>query len=80
MLGLEDVSLWSEWRTVNSKNLAATRYNAGLKKLHIVFNNGRQYEYDDVDPSTYENMLNSYSPGKFFYNAVRKFDYTYREL
>ena len=78
--GLEEVSLWTPWRQFNSTNLAAARYHPGIFKLQVVFVNGRKYEYEDVEPGTWDKLISSTSPGKFFYNAVREFGYISREM
>ena len=77
---LESVSLWSPWQQVNSNNLGAIRYNGFLKKLQVAFLNGRKYEYDEFEPTSWDSLRAAPSPGKFFYHAIRTFEYVYREI
>jgi hypothetical protein len=78
--GLEEISLWTPWERVDSSNIGAIRYNGFSKKMQVVFLNGRKYEYDDVEPDTWEKFMGAESKGKYFYYAVRQFGYAYREM
>lgn len=64
---------------VSSSNIAAVGYDASNYVLRVQFNNGRTYEYDDVMPNVYENLIQAASVGQVF-NATVKNQYTTREV
>jgi KTSC domain len=46
-------------------------YDADSRKLHIVFQSGRRYIYENVPPQTYAAMKGSFSKGEFFNTHIR---------
>ena len=46
-------------------------YDADSRKLHIVFQSGRRYIYENVPPQTYAAMKDSFSKGEFFNTYIR---------
>jgi hypothetical protein len=46
-------------------------YDAGRRKLLIVFQSGRRYTFEDVPPETYAAMQSSSSKGEFFNAHIR---------
>ena len=47
------------------------KYDAGSRKLRIVFQSGRRYTYEDVLLETFEAMRRSFSKGEFFNVHIR---------
>ena len=46
-------------------------YDADSRRLHIVFQSGRRYMYEDVPAEMYEEMKRSFSKGEFFNTRIR---------
>jgi lysyl-tRNA synthetase class 2 len=46
-------------------------YDADGRKLHIVFQSGRRYTYQNVPADTYAAMRDSFSKGEFFNAHIR---------
>ena len=61
---------------VVSSQLAAAGYDPEKKQLRIEFNNGSVYEYSQVEPDIYEQLVNAPSVGQFF-NANVKWNFPY---
>jgi len=49
-----------------SSVIASASYNDESSELTITFLNGRDYTYKDVLFNTYQDMINSLSPGRYF--------------
>ncbi len=60
-----------EMVNVDSANLSEIGYDPDTKKLHVVFNNGALYHYEDVPQETYDELVESDSIGSFFHEEVR---------
>jgi len=56
---------------VESKNLLAVGYNANNRTMRIEFRQGAFYDYMDVPPETFQQIMGSQSKGKFFHSAVK---------
>ena len=56
---------------VASSNIAEVGYESETMTLEVMFTNGGIYQYFDVPPNTYNEMLNSLSPGKYFQHNIR---------
>ena len=66
-----------ELKIVSSSNLAAVGYDDAEQLLVIKFKNGILYEYHNVSPSIYHNLLAAPSIGKYFNTVIRnKFAFT----
>lgn len=74
--GLEPFDLWSEWKTLSSTHLKLARYNGFEKLLEVIFWNDAKYQVQDVEPGTYDGLITSPSPGRYWHYAIRKFGYT----
>ena len=57
---------------IQSSNLKKTTYDVETKKLLVEFNNGLQYEYDEVPHQLYTQFRLSESQGKFFSTKISK--------
>jgi len=64
---------------INSSNLRKTTYDTVTKKLVVEFNNGSQYEYDEVPHQLYTQFRMSESQGKFFSSKIAK-TFKYKKL
>ena len=64
---------------VTSSNIAAVGYNAGDEILRVQFNNGRTYEYLNVEQDVYDNLMLATSIGKEF-SATIKNQYPTQEV
>ena len=54
-----------------SNVIRSFKYEPATRKLLIVFQTGRRYDYQDVPEETYLGMLNSSSKGEFFNAHIR---------
>jgi len=64
---------------INSSNLKKTEYDTITKKLVVEFNNGSQYEYEEVPHQLYTQFRMSESQGKFFNSKISK-SFKYKKL
>jgi len=64
---------------INSSNLKKTEYDTITKKLVVEFNNGSQYEYEEVPHQLYTQFRMSESQGKFFNSKISK-TFKYKKL
>lgn len=55
----------------NSSMLSSVSYDTETKEMTVVFLNGKQYIYEDVDKSIYDGMVKAQSAGKYF-NSIKK--------
>lgn len=60
-----------QMQPVKSSNLSYIGYDAEAKELHVTFAQGGTYIYSGVDATTYQNMLESESPGGFLHRNIR---------
>ncbi len=59
-------------KPVTSSNLASIGYDAQEKTLEIEFVYGGTYQYPDVPPRIYTELLNAPSVGAYFHQHIRK--------
>jgi hypothetical protein len=64
---------------VNSSNIKNGVYHTQLKTLLITFNNGSQYEYEDVPWEIFTKFRMSESQGKYFNLEIQK-NYKYKKI
>jgi hypothetical protein len=64
---------------IQSSNIKKTEYDTETKKLLVTFNNGTQYEYDEVPHQLYTQFRMSESQGKFFTSKISK-TYKYKKI
>lgn len=64
---------------VKSSNIKKTDYDTETKKLVVEFNNGLQYEYDEVPLTTYVAFRKSESQGSYFGKNISK-KYKFKKL
>ncbi len=57
--------------TVESDVIHAVGYDAEIKLLEIIFNDGRIYQYRGVPAEVYEGLLHADSKGHYFQENIR---------
>jgi len=68
-LTLEDIKDWKKLE--GSSSITAIQYDENKKILKIRFKGDREYQYENVDPKTVQNLLDAESYGKYFYKNIR---------
>lgn len=56
---------------VESTNIKSVGYDVDTKTLEVEFLTGAVYQYRDVPPEKYQELLEAESVGKYFYAQVR---------
>lgn len=56
---------------VDSRTMVSVGYDADSGILEIEFVNGRLYQYFDVPPARFDELLGSDSAGRYFNAAIR---------
>ena len=64
---------------IESSNISKTEYDTTSKKLIVTFNNGQQYEYEEVPHQSYTKFRMAESQGKFFVSDISK-TFKYKKL
>ena len=59
------------YQSVSSSNIAAIGYDKNSSTLGIQFNNGGEYEYDNVPKSVFDAFLVASSHGRFFHANIK---------
>ena len=59
------------FQPLRSTAIASAGYDPETRTLEIEFVNGRSYTHEDVDPQTYEALLRSASPGRFYSDNIK---------
>jgi hypothetical protein len=57
---------------IESSNISKTEYDTTSKKLIVTFNNGQQYEYEEVPHQSYTKFRMAESQGKYFSTEIAK--------
>lgn len=57
---------------VASTNLDSVGYDDKLRRLRVMFRNGRTYEYAGVSPEEHAALMESDSKGAAFYHLIRR--------
>jgi hypothetical protein len=65
--------------SVASSDLSQVEYNASENTLTIIFKTGGMYSYHRVPPSTYTELMNAGSKGRYFHAYIKN-RYPYRRL
>jgi hypothetical protein len=68
------------YSSTNIKYAECVDPDNGLKTLRVVFNNGTQYEYKDVDVRDYVVFKNDSSQGKALNRLIKEKKYEYEKL
>lgn len=55
----------------SSSNIRQARYRPHQKKLNVVFQNGSEYEYDEVPQDVIDDWMKADSLGSYHYNHIR---------
>lgn len=56
---------------VHSSMLKGIGYDPGTRQLTVQFHKGSSYEYKDVPPQVFSELLGAESPGGYFLNHVK---------
>lgn len=56
---------------VVSKNLLSVGYNANTRTMRIEFKQGTFYDYFNVPPEVFQQVMSAPSKGKLFHSAIR---------
>jgi len=56
---------------VTSSNLSQIGYDPDTMTMQIMFKNGSLYAYQNVEPDTYETMMSSGDPGRYFTEIIK---------
>lgn len=56
---------------INSSNIKEAGYDPNSNTLELLFSDGRVYQYFDVPPSIYADLINAPSAGRFFHESIR---------
>jgi len=61
---------------VESKNILSVGYNANNRTMRIEFKQNAFYDYMDVPPEVFQQIMSAQSKGTFFHSAVKgKYDF-----
>ncbi len=56
---------------LRSSNLSSADYDEEARTMTITFRSGGTYTYENVDQGTYDGLLASPSPGKYFFENIK---------
>ena len=56
---------------IQSSHLAYIGYDPDSMTMQIQFKNGSLYTYQNIEPETYNAMMGSGDPGKYFTDIIR---------
>jgi hypothetical protein len=62
---------------VQSTNLSAIGYEPDTMLMQIQFKNGSLYAYQNVEPDTYQTLVTSPDPGRYFAEIIKPQRYKY---
>lgn len=60
-----------EMKPVKSSNIKAAGYDPLRKVMRVQFSNGSNYDYSEVDATTFNNFMEAKSQGKFFHQNIK---------
>lgn len=58
-------------QALESSCVAAVGYDRDRAQLHVEFVNGSHYQYEAVEPDTWQDFCNAASPGQFYNQNVK---------
>lgn len=64
---------------VKSSNIKSIGHDPATNTMHVEFNNGGVYEYDDVPPEKHAALVNAHSIGAHFAQHI-KGQHAYRKI
>lgn len=62
---------------ITSSNLSQIGYDPDTMTMQIMFKNGSLYAYQNVEPETYDAMINGGDPGRYFAEIIKPQRYRY---
>lgn len=60
-----------EWNDVLSTNIDMIGYDEDNSQLHVRFNSGAEYVYNEVPPAVFQEFLDADSKGKFLNERIK---------
>lgn len=57
--------------TVNSQAIRAVGYDARSRRLKILFTQGHDYDFCEVPPQLYEQLMTAPSKGRFYNDNIK---------
>jgi hypothetical protein len=60
----------------DSSNILGSKYIVNQKKLALIFNSGRQYDYEGVTFTDYTKFERGESQGKLLHSIIKKYSYS----
>lgn len=67
------------WKKLESSSLDTVRFDRANRILHVIFNSGHYYTYDNVSYYRYLKLTHAESKGRYFYYKIRM-NYVYRRM
>jgi len=65
-----------EWSAVLSTNIDMIGYDEENSELHVRFNSGAEYVYNEVPPAVYQEFLDAESKGRYLNERIKgRYDY-----
>lgn len=68
-----------DYVSVNSSNIYNVGYDRKEKRLEVEFKNNSVYQYEDVDPDVFEDLIYAPSVGRYFHDNI-KYNYVYSRI
>lgn len=59
------------WQLVESTNITAIGYDEKMNQLHVQFNSGAEYVYNEVPPAVYQEFLDAESKGRYLNERIK---------
>lgn len=59
------------WKPISSSNLKAIDYDENMRVLHVQFQSGRIYSYQDVEPDVAAGLEEAASPGRYLNERIK---------
>ena len=60
-----------EWTAVESSNISMVGYDDENSQLHVRFNSGAEYAYNEVPPAVYQEFLDAESKGRYLNERIK---------
>jgi hypothetical protein len=60
-----------DMQPVSSSNIAAVGYDETTSTLAVEFKTGKTYEYSEVPPEEFANLIGASSVGSYFINNIK---------
>lgn len=64
----------------HSSNIKSIGYNPERRELHVTFNHGGEYAYQDVDQEHFDTLKGHNSPGSYIHEQFVKPKHPFRKV